>query len=333
SIGAGRATEMATSYGQVIFAGSILLFFTNVANAILRSEGDSKRAMNALIFGSVLNMVLDPIFIYTLEMGVAGAAWATIVSMGTTSILMAKWLFFKNDTYLEFDFKDFSFDKNILWDIFRAGVPAATQQASMALMMLIMNVIIIVASNTDGVAVYTVGWRIVTIAIAPLVGISTAVVTMSGYSFGEKNYDKLSFSHIYSMKTGIVVQTIIALLTFILAPQLAYIFTMSEDAAHITDELITFLRIICLFYPMISIGMLSSSLFQGIGKGLYSLIATILRALIFVPLITIIFAFALDMGLTGIWWGIVVGNMLGSIIIFVWARYYVMRLMKYGALR
>ncbi|MCS3923843.1 MATE family efflux transporter [Methanosalsum natronophilum] len=333
SIGAGRATEMATSYGQVIFAGSILLFFTNVANAILRSEGDSKRAMNALIFGSVLNMVLDPIFIYTLEMGVAGAAWATIVSMGTTSILMAKWLFFKNDTYLEFDFKDFSFDKNILWDIFRVGVPAATQQASMALMMLIMNVIIIVASNTDGVAVYTVGWRIVTIAIAPLVGISTAVVTMSGYSFGEKNYDKLSFSHIYSMKTGIVVQTIIALLTFILAPQLAYIFTMSEDAAHITDELITFLRIICLFYPMISIGMLSSSLFQGIGKGLYSLIATILRALIFVPLITIIFAFALDMGLTGIWWGIVVGNMLGSIIIFVWARYYVMRLMKYGALR
>jgi len=327
-IGAGKTTAMATSYGRVIFGGSILLFFTNVANAILRSEGDTKRAMNAMIFGSVLNIVLDPIFIYQLDMGVSGAAWATVISMGITAIMMASWLFFKKDTYISFDFNDFSFEKDILRDIFRVGIPASVQQTSMALMMLVMNVIIISASDTDGVAVYTVGWRVVTIAIAPLIGVSTAVITMAGFAYGEGSYDKVSFSHIYSVKVGILVEAVIAVLTFAFAPQIAAVFTLSESADHITDDLIVFLRIICIFYPLVSLGMLSSALFQGVGKGLNSLIATILRALIFVPLFAIFFAFSLNKGLVGIWWGMVVGNAMGSLFIFGWARIYVSRLLK-----
>ncbi|WP_342306365.1 MATE family efflux transporter [Methanolobus sp. ZRKC5] len=327
-IGAGKTTAMATSYGRIIFGGSILLFFTNVANAILRSEGDTKRAMNAMIFGSILNIVLDPIFIYQFKMGVAGAAWATVISMGVTAVLMSSWLFFKKDTYLSFDFKDFSFERGILRDISKVGIPATVQQASMALMMLVMNVIIIAASNTDGVAVYTVGWRVATIAIAPLIGISTAVVTMTGFSYGEGSYDKVSFAHIYSMKIGLLVETVIAFFTFILAPQIAYAFTLSESASHITDDLIIFLRIICIFYPTVSLGMLSSSLFQGVGKGLYALVATIVRAVIFVPVFALFFAFNLNMGLIGVWWGMVVGNILGSLFIFVWARVYVGKLLE-----
>ncbi len=327
-IGAGKTTAMATSYGRVIFGGSILLFFTNVANAILRSEGDTKRAMYAMVFGSVLNIVLDPIFIYPLNLGVAGAAWATVVSMGITAVIMSGWLFFKKDTYLSFDFKDFNFEKDILRDIFRVGIPASVQQTSMALMMLVINVIIIAVNNTDGVAVYTVGWRVVTIAIAPLIGIATAVVTLSGFSYGEGSYDKVSFTHIYSMKAGLVVETIIAIMTFALAPQIAYVFTLSESASHITNDLTVFLRIICLFYPTVSLGLLSSSLFQGVGKGMNALFASILRALIFVPLFAFVLAFYLDMGLTGVWWGIVVGNIMGSLFIFGWARLYVLKLLK-----
>ncbi|SFM48789.1 MATE family efflux transporter [Methanolobus profundi] len=329
-IGAGKTAGMASEYGRIIFGGSILLFFTNVANAILRSEGDTKRAMNALIFGSVLNIILDPIFIYKLGMGVSGAAWATVLSMGVTSVMMASWLFFKKDTYLSFDFKDFRFGTDILRDIFKVGIPAAVQQTSMALMMLVMNVIIIAVSDTDGVAVYTVGWRVVTIAIAPLIGVSTAVVTLSGFAYGEGSYDKVSFSHIYSMKVGLLVETGIAILTFVFAPQIATVFTLSDSAAHITDDLIVFLRIICIFYPMVSLGMLSSALFQGVGKGLNALLATILRALIFVPIFAVFFAFSLDMGLIGIWWGMVIGNAMGSMFIFLWARAYVTKLLRSG---
>jgi putative MATE family efflux protein len=331
SIGAGSTVGMATSYGKVIFAGSLFIFFPNVANAILRSEGDTKRAMNAMILGSVLNIILDPILIYTFDMGIVGAAWATVISLGVTAALMFNWLFFRRDTYITFDFRDFRFDRGILKDIFRVGFPASVQQSSMALMMLIMNVIIISVSDTDGVAVYTVGWRVATIAIAPVMGISTAVVTLSGFAYGAGSYEKLSSSHIYATKIAFLVETGIAVLTFILAPQIAYVFTMSESASHITGDLVVFIRIICLFYPMVSLGMLSSSLFQGIGKGVNALIATILRTLVYVPAFAALFAIYFGYGLAGIWWGIVVGNIIGSFVIFAWARLHISSLLRQEA--
>jgi putative MATE family efflux protein len=327
-VGAGQTADMAASYGKVIFAGSIFVFFPNVAGAILRSEGDTKRAMYAMILGSVLNIILDPILIYWMGMGIVGAAWATVISLAVSCLLMSNWLFFRKNTYLSFNFKDFRFDRGILKDIFKVGVPSSIQMVSMALMMLFMNVIIIFVSNTDGVAIYTVGWRVATIAIAPLMGIATAVVTMTGFAYGQKAYEKVSSSHMYATKIGFLVETGVAAFTFVLAPQIAYIFTRSEDAMHIAPDLVIFLRIICLFYPTVSLGMLSSSLFQGVGKGNYSLMATIIRAIILVPLFSFIFAFNLKLGLVGVWWGMVIGNIIGSIIAYLWARIYVKRLLK-----
>ncbi len=328
SVGAGDAADMATSYGKVIFAGSLFMFFPNVAGAILRSEGDAKRAMYAMVLGSVLNIILDPILIYWAGIGIVGAAWATIISMAVSCLLMSNWLFFQKDTYLLFNFKDFRFDKGILRDIFRVGVPSSIQQISMAVMMLFMNIVIIYVSDTDGVAIYTVGWRVAAIATAPLIGIATAVVTMTGFAYGQGSYEKVSSSHMYATKLGFLVETAVAVFTFVLAPQIAYIFTRSEGAMHIAPDLVIFLRIICLFYPTVSLGMLSSSLFQGVGKGTYALTATIIRAIILVPLFSFFFAFNLGFGLIGVWWGMVIGNIIGSIVTYIWARIYVKVLLK-----
>ncbi|MBN1785855.1 MAG: polysaccharide biosynthesis C-terminal domain-containing protein, partial [Candidatus Methanofastidiosa archaeon] len=68
-LGAGEVTSLAVSYARILFAGSIIVFFTNVANSLLRGEGDTKRAMYAMVLGSLLNIFLDPIFIYTFDMG------------------------------------------------------------------------------------------------------------------------------------------------------------------------------------------------------------------------------------------------------------------------
>ena len=77
------------------------------------------------------------------------------------------------------------------------------------------------------------------------------------------SYDKVSFTHIYSMKVGLVVETVIAVFTYVLAPQIAWVFTQSESASHITNDLTLFLRIICIFYPTVSLGLLSSSSVPG----------------------------------------------------------------------
>ena len=328
--GAGRTVPLAVAYSKVIFGGSIIVFFANVGNAIIRSEGDSKRAMQAMVIGSVLNIILDPIFIYTFDLGIAGAAWATLLSFGLSCALMLYWLFVKKDSYVSFDFGGFKPDRGITRDIFRVGVPASVQQVTMAMMALIMNLIIVSVSSTDGVAVYSTGWRVVTIAIAPLIGISMAVVSVSGAAFGAGDFEKARTTHSYAIKLGLMIEAGIAVGTFVLAPWIAAAFTRAEAAAHIAPDLTAFLKIICIFYPTVSLGMLSSSLFQGAGKGMNALAATILRTLVFTPLFALLFAFELDMGQTGVWWGLVIGNGLGAMVAYVWARYYLSGLLKTG---
>ncbi len=246
--GAGKTTELAVAYARVIFLGSVIIFFSNVANSILRAEGDSKRAMRAMILGAVLNIVLDPIFIYTFKMGIAGAAWATVISITVSALLMANWLFLRKDTYVSFNFKDLHFDKRIIRDILNVSIPASAEQLSMSLSMLFMNFIIVSVSSTDGVAVYSTGWRIATIAISPLMGIATAVVSVSGAAIGSRDYIKAKTALSYSTKLGFLTECGAGILIFTFATQIASIFTQAEGGAHITADLAHFLHVMCLFY-------------------------------------------------------------------------------------
>ncbi len=327
-IGAGQTVAMAVAYGQIVFAGSIFLFFSNVGNAILRGEGDAKRAMYAMAFGAGLNIVLDPIFIYTLGLGVAGAAWATVLSLGITSLVMLNWLLFKRDTYVSFSFHDFCCDRVIVRDLFSVGLPSAAMHLSMSLTMLVLNVIIVMVDTTDGVAVYSTGWRVASMAVLPTIGIATAVVPVSGAAYGARVYSRVSIAHLYAIKIGLILETVIAVATFVFAPQIAAIFTQAEAAARIAPDLTLFLRIICLFYPTISFGMLSSAVFQGTGKGVNALLVTLLRTIILTTLLAFLFAVDLGWGLVGVWWGLVTANIVGALLSFAWVRLYIRGLVK-----
>jgi putative MATE family efflux protein len=326
--GAGKATGLAVAYARAIFLGSIIIFFSNVANAILRSEGDSKRAMKAMILGGVLNVILDPIFIYTLNMGIAGAAWATVLSIGVSCVMMANWLFFKKDTYVAFNFKDFRFEKSIVKEIFSVALPASAQQLSMSLSMIFMNYIIVLVSSTDGVAVYATGWRIATIATSPLLGMATAVISVCGAAIGAHDYIKAKAALSYSTRVGFLIECVAGAFIFAFAMPIASIFTQSEGGTHITDDLAHFLRVMCTFYPMLALGLFSSSFFQGAGKGLNSLIATLLRTIVFTPLFAALLAFTFNMGQVGAWWGLVIGNGIGSMLMYIWAEYFLKALLK-----
>ena len=328
AIGADVTAGMAISYGRVIFAGSIFIFFSNIAYAILRSEGDAKRAMYAMLFGAGLNIVLDPLFIYTFGLGVTGAAYATILSMGIASGILIFWLFFRKDTFVSFKFRGFKFDRAISKDIFRVGLPASVQQLSMSFTMLFLTIIIVqvAGGGEDGVAIYNTGWRIATIAILPLLGSATAVVSVTGAAFGARAYEKLNAAFMYAIKIGLLIEIVIAGAIFALAPFIVALFTTSPEAGEIRSGLEMFLRITCLFYPGAAFGIASSAMFQGTGKGTYALIATLLRTLILTSFLTVIFAFVFNLDLIGVWWGLVVANLLGSIISFTWATVYIRRL-------
>ncbi len=323
-IGAGPTVgPLASSYGRIIFAGSIFLFSNYIITAILRGEGDAKRAMYAMVLGAVLNIILDPIFIYTFGLGVAGAALATIISFSISSLIMFYWIAIKKDTYVTLTLRNFRFNREIIGEIFKVGIPGSLMQLSMAITMLIINAIIIFVDTTDGIAIYTTGWRVAMMAILPILGIATAVVSVSGAAYGAKAYEKLSGTHLYSIKLGLLMEVSIAVITFIFAPQIAYVFTQAESAIALREGLITFLRINAIFYPGVAFGMLSSSLFQGVGKGINALIITLLRTIVLTPIFSLFFAYTLGLGLSGIWWGIVAANTIFPLIAFSWVRLFI----------
>lgn len=326
-VGAGKTTGLAVAYARVIFLGSIVVFFTNVANSIIRSEGDSKRAMQAMVLGAGLNIILDPIFIYTLKLGIAGAAWATLVSLAISSLLMFNWFFFKKNTYISFNFRGFGFKRDIVKDILRIGIPSSIQHITLSITLLAMNLLIIAVSDTDSVAVFSTGWKVITVACAPLMGVATAVVSIGGASFGARAFEKAETALTYSIKLGLFIEAGIALLIFALAPQIAAVFTQAETATHIAGNLEVFLRIVSIYLPTVGFGMLSSCIFQGAGKGIDALTATILR-IIMTPLFAAIFAFTLNMGIKGIWWGLVAGNGISCMIIFAWVKIFLREIIK-----
>ena len=328
AMGDGRVAETAAVYARILFGATIIIFFSNVANALLRGEGDATRAMYALMAGAGLNIVLDPIFIYTFRLGVAGAAWATVTSMAMSSAILAYWVFFKKDTYMSITLHNFQFHTETVKEILKVGLPAAVSQLSMSFSVLVLNIIVVRAGGTDGVAVFTTGWRVTTFAILPLIGIATAVIAVTGAAYGSGNYRKLDTAYMYAVKIGFIIEVVIAAATYVLAPYITLLFTFSEDTARIADDLVILLRIMCFYYPVVSFGMFSSSMFQGTGKGVNALIVTIFRTIVLAAPLAYTFALLVDMGLSGVWWGIVAGNITGAASAFVWAKVYIKNLTK-----
>ena len=213
-------------------------------------------------------------------------------------------------------------------DIFRVGIPASVQQSAMALSMFLLNLIAVKVGGTDGVAVYTTGWRVAKFAILPLLGTATAVTSVAGATFGAHDYKKLNTAYMYAIKIGLAIELVVGLLTLVFAPQIAGLFTMAEETVRIRADLIIFLRLMCIHYPITAFGILSSAMFQGTGKGLYALIVTFIRTIVLSVPLAYIFSVFLGFKLTGVWWGIVTGNAIAGFIAFIWGRFFIHRLLK-----
>ena len=155
--GAGETAGLAAAYGQVLFAGSFFILFVNIAYGILRAEGDARRTMHAMVAASLLNIVLDPILIYGLGLGIAGAAWGTIISLAAATIVLCYWFFIKKDTYVCFSRQVFIPSRSVVSDILYVGIPASVEYLLMSALNIILNLILVMVATTDAVAVFSDG--------------------------------------------------------------------------------------------------------------------------------------------------------------------------------
>jgi putative MATE family efflux protein len=328
TMGAGETVGLATQYGQIVFGGLVFLIFSSVASGILRAEGDVKRAMYAMATTAVLNIILDPIFIYYFGMGVSGAAWATVISSAISTSLMLYWLLVKRDTYVSFSLNDFKPKYNVVKDILTVGLPASAESLVMSVLGIVLNFMLVITAGTDAVAVYTAGWRVVMIAMIPAIGIGTAAITVAGAAYGAKKYENISIALNYSVKLGILIAIVTSTLTYVFASNIASIFAYSSQSAFMAPSIAELLKVMCLFYLVVPMGIMASSVFQAMGKGMTSLILTLIREVAFISVFAYLFAFVLGIGEHGVWWGIVVGGAMGCAIAYLWANRYINSLKK-----
>ena len=324
--GAGETAGLAAAYGQVLFAGSFFILFVNIAYGILRAEGDAKRTMHAMVAATLLNMVLDPILIYGLGLGIAGAAWGTIISLAAVTIVLLYWFFIKKNMYVCFSRQVFTPCRSVVSDILNVGIPASVEYMLMSVLCIILNLILVIVANTDAVAVFSTGFRVVSYGIVPIVAIGMSVVSVVGAAYGARHYEKIRVAHTFSILFGLALALCVSLLTWVFAYPIASIFSYSQESAHLYPGIVAFIGVMCLFYPFVPLGLLSSSVFQGVGKGPTSLFLTFMRSLVFAAVFAYILAIPLGMGEQGVWWGLVAGEILGGLLAFAWARMYLSQL-------
>lgn len=329
AVGAGNTIGLALEYGEVVFGGLIFLIFSSVASGILRAEGDVNRPMYAIAVTTVLNVILDPIFIYYFGWGIAGAAWATILSSSISCAIMIYWIIIKRDTYVKFSRKGFKADWNVAGNILAVGLPASAESFVMSILGVFLNLILVVTGGTEAVAVYTAGWRVVMMVMILPIGIGTATITVAGAAFGARKYENLKTALTYSTKLGLTISIVVGLLLYIFSGFIAAVFTYSPQTANLAPEIAAFIRVMSLFFIPIQMGISASSVFQGMGKGLTSLILTVLRELAFIAVFAYLFTFTFNFGTHGAWWGLVVGNAMGCILAYTWVNMYLKRLKRY----
>lgn len=321
----GQTLNEAVSYATPMFLGLIAFMFSNGCSGILRGEGDMKRAMYVVVATVILNAILDPLFIYTLGLGSAGASLATIVSSAISALIMLYWILIKKDTYVNVNLKNFRFDTHLTKDILKVGIPSSLDMLIMAIAMSIYLIIISQVGGDYGIATFTSGQRLYLFAIMPLTAIGSAVIAVSGSAFGAKNGDYLSRAHKYGSKFGLALGTVITLVLVVFATPLSTIFAYTPETANLVPGIALYLQVACPTLILTGIGIPSSFFYQGIGKGIYSLMFTILREIIFVVPLIILFVYVIHLDLLGIWLGLCIGRALASIINYIFARYEVKR--------
>ena len=204
AMGVGDTLEYALNYSYIIFSTLIIFVYSGVASAIFRSEGDMRRSTIAIAVTAILNIILDPIFIYILNLGITGAAIATVISATISCIVMSYWIWGKKDLYLDLSPKNFSYDGKIMVDTLQVAIPSTLENIIFSALAVIINGMLVIASGTTAVAVYTASMRIVQLAMIPLIGIATAVITVAGVAFGAHNYINLKTAHSYTIKISAV---------------------------------------------------------------------------------------------------------------------------------
>ncbi|HQC14117.1 MATE family efflux transporter [Mesotoga prima] len=285
----------AREYLGIILLGSAFFSFGMAMNHVVRAEGKPKIAMAAMLISAVLNIILDPIFIFSLNMGIRGAALATVLSQAATSIYVL-FYFLSGRSLLRVSLRSLIPEWRIMRETVSVGLSAFSRQVAGSVLAVVLNNSLVFYGGDIAVAVYGVINRLLMVFIMPMFGVNQGFLPIVGYNYGARKMRRAR----ESVKLASAVTTMIALFSsivmFLFARQLISIFT---DETELIESTIYALRIVILATPTIGVQVIASGMFQALGKALPALFLSLLRQIIIlIPLILVIPRF---LGINGIW--------------------------------
>ena len=320
----GEILILAWEYLSMIVLGLPFMVFSGFFRSILAGEGDMKFPMMVAGLGTLLNTILDPIFIFKLEdygnigfgMGVKGAAMATVFSQLIVFLIFIYMLFIKDHAYITFKLKDFMPSKIILWDIIKVGLPASLSMIIMALGQGVFNKILIYYSSQT-VAAYQVAGRLDMLIFLPIFAIAGALTTLVGMFYGAREIGALNRIVRYGISSAFLITLVSSSFVYIFAETFSSWFTQDQEIISVS---VGFLKRLCLVYPLVAIAITSGRVMQGLGKGLPVLLITIIRVLGVSAPLGLYFSFVLEKPVEWNWYAMMIAAFISFLIAIFWVR-------------
>ena len=309
--GSENTSKYTIEYLRIVAIGFPATIVGYVANAGIRSDGNPKMSMVTLLIGAIINIVLDPIFIFGMDMGVSGAAWATIISQ----YISAAWTiyYFRSKfSGLKLYMKDLPLKWERIKNIMAMGSAPFALQLGSSLVNYTFNHTLKIYGGDNSIGAMAIIQAIVIFLAMPIFGINQGLQPILGYNYGAKLYARVR----EALRKAILGASIICIFDFIVIQFLSkyFIFIFTREKALL--DIASFgLRINTIMFPIIGFQIISSVYFQAVGKPKLSLFISLSRQIII--LIPCIIVMSRLFGLTGIWFAAPTSDFISTVITFI----------------
>lgn len=303
----------AVQYLKIYLSGIIIFFGYNGTSAVLRGLGDSKTPLYFLIIATLTNIIFDLLFVAVFNMGVAGAAYATLLANGIAFLLAIIWLN-KTHKLIRIAIKGLHFDKEIFRQSVRIGLPTGIQHTLVAMGALALMAIVN-TFGTDVIAGFSVASRLDALAIIPAMSFSQALSTFVGQNIGANKPDRIKAGLIATVKMSGIITIVTTALIILFGHILMNLFTNDAEVIRLGNQ---YLTIVSSFYLTFTLMFIYTGVMRGAGDTLIPMIFSVMSLwLIRIP---IAWYLSGKIGVTGIWWAIPAGWIVGLVLSYTYYK-------------
>lgn len=303
--GASEATiPYARDYMSIILLGNVVTHSYLTLNSVLRSAGHPRSAMNATIFTVIINTVMDPIFIYGFDMGIKGAAFATVLAQ--VMALMWQISIFRNDKeMLHFQKGIYRLKRKIVEDTLAIGLSPFLMNSCACIVVIIINRSLGLYGGDLAIGAYGIVNRITFLFVMIVIGLNQGMQPIAGYNFGAQKYDRVLKVLRYTLLWGTIITTSGFLIGEIIPGICVRAFTSDPQLIDMSEK---GMRIVVMFFPLIGMQMVTTNFFQSIGLAGKSIFLSLTRQMLFlVPLTLILPRF---WGIDGVWYAMPISDLI-----------------------